>query len=159
MKIHITTNHQQNANMPTIYFSTITWKTMKPYFYWNAPELMAIVFLYVEKINKKDEFIYKFITYYVCMCMILKYHCRKIIANLTHDLENTREISQNSTPPVLHDEFPTQTECTICCKPYDETKTQLLSCGHKFHLSCIFNWFSQTNTCPICRQKHVITNV
>ena len=43
--------------------------------------------------------------------------------------------------------------CSIC---FDDCKQKSceLGCGHKFHTSCIFNWFSRgTNTCPMCRAE------
>ena len=43
--------------------------------------------------------------------------------------------------------------CSIC---FDDCKQKSceLECGHKFHTSCIFNWFSRgKNTCPMCRAE------
>jgi hypothetical protein len=56
-----------------------------------------------------------------------------------------------------------ESECCICLDNESEndnehentTKKQwlLLSCGHMFHEQCITQWFTQQDTCPVCRQK------
>ena len=51
-------------------------------------------------------------------------------------------------------------ECCICLEDMikNDTKIQVLSCGHSFHKSCLSKWFEQdntcnkvTHTCPYCR--------
>jgi hypothetical protein len=54
---------------------------------------------------------------------------------------------------------PTIDLCTVCYTRFDEVQedTHILSeCGHKFHTSCIINWFrSDSNaTCPLCRDDN-----
>jgi hypothetical protein len=40
-------------------------------------------------------------------------------------------------------------ECSICC----ETSADYIThCGHAFHNSCITEWASISNTCPLCRE-------
>ena len=43
-------------------------------------------------------------------------------------------------------------ECSICLtntnKPICKTE-----CGHYFHITCIKEWLSKNNTCPLCREK------
>ena len=46
-------------------------------------------------------------------------------------------------------------DCTICCCPIEgDLGVTSLDCGHKFHTSCILNWFSGgKNTCCNCRHQ------
>ena len=46
--------------------------------------------------------------------------------------------------------------CSICMSNLPEThniKRSWLICGHSFHNSCIFEWFSKNKSCPMCRTK------
>ena len=53
-------------------------------------------------------------------------------------------------------------ECLICFENL-ENEICLLSCNHKFHLSCIKNWISKTNSysniCCICEKRCEIINI
>ncbi|PKU85668.1 RING-H2 finger protein ATL8 [Dendrobium catenatum] len=44
-------------------------------------------------------------------------------------------------------------ECVICLSTFNEGDevSQLLSCKHLFHASCIDLWLNTHNNCPICR--------
>jgi len=45
-------------------------------------------------------------------------------------------------------------ECCICFSEYSNEKTiGKLNCEHMFHNNCIKNWFSNTGTCPMCRNN------
>jgi hypothetical protein len=53
--------------------------------------------------------------------------------------------------------------CSICLNEIDkEYEFSLHSFNeqksHKFHDSCIFEWYRNSNTCPICRQSYKLTN-
>ena len=43
-------------------------------------------------------------------------------------------------------------ECSICLSKVNKPicKTE---CGHYFHITCIKEWLSKNNTCPLCREK------
>jgi hypothetical protein len=42
--------------------------------------------------------------------------------------------------------------CCVCISDISKgEETLLLPCGHMFHSSCIADWLSQNNTCPVCR--------
>jgi hypothetical protein len=46
--------------------------------------------------------------------------------------------------------------CSICMSDALETRDirrAWLECGHSFHNSCIFRWFSNCTNCPMCRSK------
>jgi len=44
--------------------------------------------------------------------------------------------------------------CCICFNDYStENMIGKLYCGHMYHNECIKNWFSNTGTCPVCRNN------
>lgn len=44
--------------------------------------------------------------------------------------------------------------CTIClCDFQVGTRIRILPCGHRFHISCIDGWLSQSGTCPMCKHE------
>ena len=57
------------------------------------------------------------------------------------NLDNNNNISHNTCPI-----------CSICLTDLSENVGKL-SCGHKFHRICIYEWLidENKNTCPICR--------
>jgi len=47
-------------------------------------------------------------------------------------------------------------ECSICLLPMivtDEEPLTKLKCTHEYHKKCIKTWFTEKNTCPLCRDK------
>ena len=42
-------------------------------------------------------------------------------------------------------------ECPICIDVGNGPRNCILSCGHKYHLGCIYQWLKMNNTCPKCR--------
>lgn len=44
-------------------------------------------------------------------------------------------------------------ECSICLNQYsdDDLVVRLLNCPHLFHSTCIREWYTYKNSCPICR--------
>lgn len=42
-------------------------------------------------------------------------------------------------------------DCAICYGPQERTLTFTFPCNHKFHLSCILDWFKLRLSCPLCR--------
>ncbi|KAI4324670.1 hypothetical protein MLD38_030137 [Melastoma candidum] len=47
-------------------------------------------------------------------------------------------------------------KCSICQEEYEEEDDiGKLACGHGYHLSCIKQWLSQKNTCPVCKSEAV----
>ena len=48
----------------------------------------------------------------------------------------------------------TETTCSICQMDYgDKDRCIQLPCGHHFHPNCIMTWFSENDTCPLCRER------
>ena len=52
--------------------------------------------------------------------------------------------------------------CSVCMSPLQQTlegdslppdEAALLPCFHDFHLSCIMQWSSRSNTCPLCQRR------
>lgn len=44
--------------------------------------------------------------------------------------------------------------CTICMCQYElDEEFMILPCLHRFHISCITEWFSRRNTCPNCKDR------
>nr|XP_042908335.1 RING-H2 finger protein ATL77-like [Parasteatoda tepidariorum] len=51
-------------------------------------------------------------------------------------------------------------ECPICLDIILAAQnSQLLTCGHSFHRTCITTWFRQNLSCPVCRQRPGITSL
>jgi len=45
-------------------------------------------------------------------------------------------------------------ECVICQENFDGTlKCRQLYCNHIFHSKCIYEWFNEKLTCPLCNQN------
>ena len=55
----------------------------------------------------------------------------------------------------------TNTTCVICLDDISENpETYEIECGHKYHTSCIINWFRNgSKTCPLCNDTPSISNV
>ena len=48
----------------------------------------------------------------------------------------------------------TQSICTICLELIEnDNNCKTLSCNHKFHISCISQWYNKKKTCPVCRKN------
>lgn len=47
-------------------------------------------------------------------------------------------------------------ECPICTDNLVEATSVALFCGHRFHHTCVADWFESNNTrlCPVCKKKH-----
>lgn len=44
-------------------------------------------------------------------------------------------------------------KCPICFELIQNDGMHVLSCGHKFHRSCMLSWYAESNVCPICRNE------
>lgn len=42
--------------------------------------------------------------------------------------------------------------CPICFDEITTIDCLTTKCDHKYHASCMFEWISNNNTCPTCRQ-------
>jgi len=62
-------------------------------------------------------------------------------------------VGVDSTVIELTADSVTNEECCICiCMDVDNTQTWVvLPCAHRFHRSCIWQWFVTRHTCPVCR--------
>ena len=59
------------------------------------------------------------------------------------------QIAAGSAVVTVEDAAPTN--CSICQDTLSPTHTRLTHCGHRFHTSCIAEWFTQSVSCPMCR--------
>jgi hypothetical protein len=59
------------------------------------------------------------------------------------------QISAGSAVVTVEDAEPTN--CSICQDSLSNTHTRLTHCGHRFHTTCISEWFTQSVRCPMCR--------
>ena len=59
------------------------------------------------------------------------------------------QISAGSDVVTVDDAEPSN--CSICQDSLSPTHTRLTHCGHRFHTSCISEWFTQSVSCPMCR--------
>lgn len=71
----------------------------------------------------------------------------------TTTVPSTDEV-QNGTQIFISSETNHESICSICHNAIErgDTVRQITNCGHFFHQTCIDRWFSQSNTCPICRE-------
>ena len=77
---------------------------------------------------------------------------RGIISWGSRSSRNTRVVAPApiTTPESSH-------ECTICLQNTNILTSKILRCGHKFHSSCIKEWFKEDNikkSCPLCRANN-----
>lgn len=52
---------------------------------------------------------------------------------------------------VVTDGDGVSSNCPICQDSLSVVHTRLTHCGHRFHPSCIAEWFTQSVNCPMCR--------
>ena len=53
-----------------------------------------------------------------------------------------------------------ETTCAICMNDFDENENvRLLQCGHYFHANCVDQWLERSESCPLCRQSIVGSNL
>ena len=44
--------------------------------------------------------------------------------------------------------------CPVCFEAYSaENPAMPLTCGHRYHLGCIYEWYERSELCPICEEK------
>ena len=85
--------------------------------------------------------------------MIAPPSSRGIISWGSRSTRNTRIVAPAptiTTPEASH-------ECTICLQNTNILTSKILRCGHKFHSSCIKEWFKEDNIkkrCPLCRSNN-----
>jgi len=47
--------------------------------------------------------------------------------------------------------------CPTCLDVYDaENPRYMTSCGHHFHLQCVYEWMERSQTCPVCSEVLVL---
>jgi hypothetical protein len=44
-------------------------------------------------------------------------------------------------------------DCSICLESFRNKELYISTCKHKFHKTCINQWFETDNRCPLCRTK------
>ena len=48
-------------------------------------------------------------------------------------------------------------ECLICLDEFNEGETvSLIKCGHMYHTQCVYSWFVNSKTCPLCDKELII---
>lgn len=84
----------------------------------------------------------------------------EIFINESFDVEQEHVILRPAPPELLgslvsevcSDETNIGYQCVICMEEFIVgAKIQRLPCSHSFHENCIFCWFQDKATCPICR--------
>ncbi|KAM7276098.1 hypothetical protein ACFE04_017964 [Oxalis oulophora] len=44
--------------------------------------------------------------------------------------------------------------CSVCVEGFEKTEdAKMVACGHIYHKDCIVTWFSNSDSCPLCRCK------
>ncbi|RHY07149.1 hypothetical protein DYB25_007208 [Aphanomyces astaci] len=69
-----------------------------------------------------------------------------------------RDEDWSSSPPPSHHALPTRSLdvpqcCVVCLEGQTLQDAVYLHCGHAFHNSCLFQWLTDNQSCPLCR-KH-----
>ena len=67
-----------------------------------------------------------------------------------------KEHSQDKHEELYQDEEEEEEECSICLENLNHKNIIYLSkCKHKFHISCIKEWFKNMDLpeCPLCRSE------
>jgi hypothetical protein len=86
-----------------------------------------------------------------------------VISNILRFLEDNPEPQQTGISQETRNglqrlciDKDTVIECSICLSTCDARIFIKLKCGHLFDEECILTWFSQRNTCPMCRSSDLI---
>ncbi|KAH7651747.1 Zinc finger RING/FYVE/PHD-type protein [Dioscorea alata] len=114
----------------------------------RPPELLESLVLEVYTDEDDDEYDYE-------------YEHEEIFINESFDVEQEHVIVRPAPPELLEslvlevctDETNIEyDQCVICMEEFIVgEKIQRLPCSHCFHENCIFCWFRNKDTCPICR--------
>ncbi len=76
------------------------------------------------------------------------YHMRP----LNMDVPETAGLSPLDIERTTHIEQRAEGQCPICYDDYSGNDLRAINqCNHAFHIECIDRWFSNHNTCPMCR--------
>ncbi len=68
------------------------------------------------------------------------------VAESTHQRCKLRKVNRL---PTCHVHAPTCPICLVSLSRNDDAAE--LSCGHRYHTSCISNWMDRSDQCPMCR--------
>ncbi|MBU79092.1 MAG: hypothetical protein CMD29_03075 [Flavobacteriales bacterium] len=67
---------------------------------------------------------------------------------------SSKKETNDITNYILKTSLDEDEECIICLNGYlKDQNMSILSCGHKFHKSCIDTWFTYKKLCPFCDIK------
>lgn len=59
----------------------------------------------------------------------------------------------DDTKCLTNEDIELEDECVICLEPFSENDIiRELGCSHFFHVECINDWETKSNTCPCCRE-------
>lgn len=90
------------------------------------------------------------ITGFLSMVILCSIYCNQNNEDNRPRIIQHNIISLSHRFPIIiinnHDE-----ECSICLDTGNINDWSILSCGHKFHHSCILTWIATNQSCPICR--------
>jgi hypothetical protein len=70
---------------------------------------------------------------------------------LANDTTTNNEPSTTTTNDATRAAEPTRIECPVCLE--DKTIYIKMKCAHNICLSCANNWFSENQSCPVCRNE------
>ena len=83
-----------------------------------------------------------------------------IMNRLCLDKIKNRNKEQTQLPDVIEyivDKKIIHQECLICLEEFNEGETvSLIKCGHMYHTQCVYSWFVNSKTCPLCDQELII---
>lgn len=80
-------------------------------------------------------------------------HQNNLISEEKYQIMNVKTVP---TAEIMKLDKHNQTNCCICLDEFESEDICILTCGHIFHTKCALTNFSNSNTCPMCRQVSTI---
>ena len=108
----------------------------------------------LDNYGEDDIFIFFFIPWISFFFCILAYSIRRINyknkrLNRPTPINSLSDVSKfKNNKKFIND------NCVICYDNFEDKKSIILDCEHKYHLDCIDSWFKDynKNCCPICKE-------
>ena len=83
----------------------------------------------------------------------------ELLSDILSTLNNDSQPEEKTIKikPIKYSEIDkkySQTECAICLQEFEnDNEVYQLECHHIYHKSCLDQWFSRQNSCPLCKNN------